>query len=82
MVLLGCSFDTPAENKTFKDKHDFPFDLLSDESGEMSKAYGNPLRPNGMPERISVLVGPDGKVARRFEPVTPAEHPAEVMAAL
>lgn len=48
----------------------------------MSKAYGNPLRPNGMPERISVLIGPDGKVARRFEPVTPAEHPAEVLAAL
>lgn len=45
----------------------------------MSKAYGVPLRPNGMPSRVSVLIGPDGKVSRRFDAVTPADHAEEVL---
>ena len=29
-VVLGVSFDSAADNKAFKDKFDFPYDLLSD----------------------------------------------------
>ena len=32
--------------------------------------------------RTTVIIDPDGKVARVFEKVTPSEHPAEVLAAL
>ena len=32
--------------------------------------------------RITYLIGPDGKVARRWDSVKPAEHPADVIAAL
>lgn len=32
--------------------------------------------------RSTVIIDPEGKVARVFEKVSPAEHPAEVLAAL
>lgn len=48
----------------------------------MSSAYGVPLRDTGRTERVSVLIGPDGKVAAAYDKVTPADHPAEVLADL
>ena len=36
---------------------------------------GQPRTP-----RKSVLIGPDGKVAASYEKVTPADHPAQVLA--
>ncbi len=76
------SFDTPADNGAFREKFGFPYDLLSDESKEMSTAYGVPERDNGLPTRVSVLIGPDGKIAAAYGEVTPADHPAEVLADL
>ena len=76
------SFDSPADNGAFREKFGFPYDLLSDESKEMAAAYGVPERDNGLPTRVSVLIGPDGKVAAAYAEVTPADHPAEVLADL
>lgn len=81
-MILGCSIDKPAANKAFKEKFDFAFDLLSDETTEMSKAYGVPIRDNGMTTRVSVLIGPDGKIVKWFAEVSPADHPDEVLALL
>ena len=48
----------------------------------MSTAYGVPLRDTGRTNRVSVLIGPDGKIAASYSNVTPADHPAEVLADL
>lgn len=48
----------------------------------MSRAYGAAQEGAERPTRISVLIGADGKIERRFEPVTPADHPDEVLAIL
>ena len=55
--------DSPADNLAFKDKFNFPYDLLSDSDKSMSIAYGAAEADSPRPARISVLVGPDGKVA-------------------
>ncbi len=81
-MILGCSFDAPADNKAFRDKFGYPFDLLSDTDKTMSVAYGAATAESEKAKRISVLIGPDGKVARRFDAVTPADHPDEVLAGL
>lgn len=81
-MILGVSFDTPAENKAFRDKFGYPFDLLSDPGKAMSIAYGAATAESAKASRISVLIGPDGKIARRFDQVTPADHPDEVLALL
>ena len=38
-VVLGLSQDSLASHEKFKAKHDMPFDLLSDEDGDVCRAY-------------------------------------------
>lgn len=82
-MVLGVSFDTPAENLAFKKKFSFPFDLLSDTDRKVGLAYGSADSPSaGHAKRISFLIGPDGKILKAYDPVKPAEHPAQVLADL
>jgi peroxiredoxin len=54
---------------------------LSDTGKSASVAYGAAAGTDAeKAARVSVLIGPDGKVARAYSKVTPAEHPDQVMA--
>ena len=55
---------------------------MSDEDGTVSIAYGVSEPDSPRSPRKSVLIGPDGKVAASYNAVTPADHPAEVIADL
>lgn len=82
-VVLGVSFDSPDANKAFRDKFDFPYDLLSDTGKTASVAYGaaaDTAAKNAA--RISVLIGPNGRIAASYGTVKPAEHPDQVLADL
>jgi len=48
----------------------------------MSIAYGVSETDSPRSPRKSVLIGPDGKIAVAYEAVTPADHPAQVIADL
>jgi len=83
-VILGVSFDAPEANKAFRDKFDFPYDLLSDTSKTASVAYGAAADTTAdttaqKAARISVLIGPDGRVAAAYGTVKPADHPGQVL---
>ena len=80
--ILGVSFDAPADNKAFKDKFDFPYDLLSDGDKGASIQFGASDGSPGNASRVSVLIGPEGEIIRAYEKVIPAEHPEQVLADL
>jgi len=71
-----------SENKAFHEKFGYPFDLLSDPGKAMCIAYGAATAESEKAARISVLIGPDGKIVHKFDKVTPAEHPDEVLGLL
>jgi thioredoxin-dependent peroxiredoxin len=75
-VVLGVSPDPVDRLRKFADKYGLPFTLLSDPGGEVRDRY------LGGKERSSVLVDPDGNVARVFRKVKPAEHDELVLGAL
>jgi thioredoxin-dependent peroxiredoxin len=85
---VGISRDTPAAQKRFKEKYDLPFPLLSDPESEVHQAWGawgekNMYGKKSMGAvRTTVLVGPDGKVARVFPKVKVEGHVAEVLESL
>ncbi len=80
--MLGISYDPPADNKAFRDKFSFPYDLLSDVERSASVAYGAAETGAEKTSRVSVLIGPDGKVAASYATVKPADHPDQVLADL
>ena len=85
-AVVGISFDDPADNAAFGDKHGFPFDLLSDTDRRIAADY-EVLRPSDdpfadYPQRISYLIDPRGVIAKSYEVDDPAGHGAEVLADL
>ena len=57
------SFDSPAANKAFADKHGFPFQLLCDTDKSMSIAYrACRSRRSLFPDRITYIIDAQGRI--------------------
>jgi peroxiredoxin Q/BCP len=80
-VVIGVSTDPTDSHRAFAEKHALPFLLASDESGELARAFGVPLK-NGRASRVSFVIGADGRIKRTFPQVTPKGHAAELLAAV
>jgi peroxiredoxin Q/BCP len=86
-VVLGVSRDGIESHSQFISKFNLPFTLLSDPEAQVMKSYGAwGERKNAEgktvegPIRSTVVIGPDGKVLRQWNPVQNAEeHPKEVL---
>ena len=68
--MLGISFDTPADNKAFREKFDFPFRLLSDVDEQVGVAYET--RDPGtekvhFAKRLAYLIDPEGVIRKAYE---------------
>src|SRR5215208_2873772 len=87
-VVLGVSPDPVSDLRAFADKYGLAFTLLSDEGGKVAQQYGVWVEKNLYGrnyfgnDRSSVLVDPEGNVARVFPKVKPAEHDQLVLGAL
>jgi peroxiredoxin Q/BCP len=85
-VVLGVSGDTSASHRKFADKYGLPFPLLADTDHEVARAYGAWGMKNMYGKqyegliRSTVVIDPQGRVARTWPKVKPAAHGAEVLA--
>jgi len=86
--VLGISPDLPKAQKSFKEKYDLPFTLLSDPDKKVAEAfdvikekymYGKKVM--GI-ERTTFLIDPEGRVAHVFPKVKAEGHAEEVLAVL
>jgi peroxiredoxin Q/BCP len=77
------SYDTPAENKAFHEKYNFPYALLSDADKGIAKAYGafQEQRPD-YPDRNTYVIGADGKLEQVLNGVNAKTHPKSLLDAL
>ncbi len=85
VVVFGVSKDTPKSHKKFAEKYHLPFILLSDPTMEMMAKYGAAVEKQMYGKtvrgtnRISYLVNPEGKIAKVYEKVDPANHALELL---
>ncbi len=88
VVILGVSPDNVKSHAKFKMKYQLPFTLLADINHEVCVTYGVWALKKMMGReyfgvlRTTYLIGPDGKIVKVFEKVKPADHSAEVLAAI
>jgi peroxiredoxin len=85
-VILGASFDTPAENLEFADAQGFEYSLLSDVDRQVGEAY-DVVRPADdqyadFPRRHSFLIDHEGVVRHVYIVTDVAAHAADVLADL
>jgi peroxiredoxin Q/BCP len=87
-VILGVSPDTVESHVKFKKKYQLPFPLLADLGHKICDRYGvwGPKKFIGKEYegvlRTTFLIDENGNIVRVFEKVRPAEHSAELLAAL
>ncbi len=88
VLVVGVSPDSPASHARFKQKHRLPFPLLADEDHRVCQQYGVWGQKRFMGRdyegvlRTTFVIDAQGRIAATFENVRPAEHSAEVLAAV
>lgn len=88
VVILGVSPDSPKSHLKFKNKYELPFTLLADTGHQVCELYGVWGRKKNMGReydgvfRTTFLIDAQGNIVRVFENVKPANHSAEILAAL
>ena len=82
-MLLGINFSSPEDLKTWRDEVGLTTHLLCDADRSVAMAYGA-AEPADQerPKRMSVLIGPDGKVIKTYVSPDPDNHAADVLADL
>jgi len=88
VTILGVSPDSSKSHMKFKTKYGLPFSLLADEDHKVADLYQvwGPKKFMGKSYegilRTTFLIDPNGQIVKVFENVKPAEHSAEILAAL
>lgn len=77
--VLGVSSDDRESHAKFAEEHELPYSLLVEKDGEWGRGFGVKSKL-GFYERVSFLIGPDGRVAKVYPNVDPALHATEVLA--
>jgi peroxiredoxin Q/BCP len=87
-AVFGISVLGTASKARFATKYGLTFPLLADEDHAVADAYGAWQQKSlygrkymGL-ARITYLIDADGTIAKRWDSVKPAEHPAAVLAAV
>jgi peroxiredoxin Q/BCP len=87
-AVIGVSVLDEASKAKFADKHELTFPLLADEDHAVADKFGVWQKKSlygrsfmGI-ARTTYLIGPDGKVARRWDSVKVDGHAADVLTAV
>ncbi|AZH26069.1 thioredoxin-dependent thiol peroxidase [Haloplanus aerogenes] len=85
IAVVGVSDDPVDDLAAFAEKHDLTFPLLSDESGDVAAAYDSYGEKQMFGRtfdgvfRNTYVIGPDGRIDRVYEGVSPDGHAAEIL---
>jgi peroxiredoxin Q/BCP len=77
--VYGVSLDSPESHRKFREKHGLNFPLLTDENGRASEALGVLRENRQAANRVTFLLGQDGKVAKVYPEVSPETHADEIL---
>jgi len=80
--VFGVSSDARPAHRRFSDKECLPFDLLSDEDGRIARLYGTGITNLillKLLDRVTFVIGKNGKILRTFDRVSPMGHASEVL---
>ena len=86
VAVLGISDDPVEDLTSFAEKHDLPFTLLSDESGEVATAYDSYGEKNMFGKtfdgtfRNTYVVDAEGRIEFVYEGVSPENHAEDILA--
>ena len=80
MVIVGASFDPPAENQAWAQAQGYQYELWSDEGRELALYYGAATSPTqSAASRVTKLLDASGTLILEYSGISVGAHPAEVL---
>lgn len=76
--VVGVSSNSAERHQKFQEKHQLPFALASDDSGQIGASYGVSKKIWGY-DRVTFLVDREGRVAHVWPNVDPGVHANDVI---
>lgn len=82
--IVGVSVDDIDSHRAFAKSLGLNFPLLADTDGKVSRRYGalNDFAVVKFARRHTFLIAPDGRIAKIYRDVEPAQHAGEIIAEL
>ena len=80
--IIGVSFDSAASHGQFIAKYHLNFTLLADPDGKIADLYGARMAGKNMDNRVSFLIGLDGKIVHVTDSPDPEMHFSEMKDAI
>ncbi len=84
--IIGINKDSVASHKSFAQKHQLNFPLLSDPTHEVTKAYGAwKFSKSRLIDRVfatrrnTYIINPDAQIVKAYHGVNPKNHAAEII---
>jgi len=82
VAVIGVSFDSSESHFKFAKAYNLTFPLISDTTGSIANAYGTTMKDKNMANRVSFLIGTDGKIVQITEGRDPEKHFTDMQAAI
>jgi peroxiredoxin Q/BCP len=82
VAVIGVSFDSADSHKQFIAKYNLNFTLLADTDGKIADLYGVRMPGKNMDNRVSFLIGLDGKIVHVTDAGNPDIHFSEMKDAI
>jgi peroxiredoxin Q/BCP len=82
VAVVGVSYDSVDSHKAFIAKYNLNFTLLADPDGKIVDLYGTKMAAMKMSNRVSFLIGLDGKIVHVTKAGNPQTHFDEMSAAI
>src|SRR6185312_1995069 len=79
--VIGVSFDSGESHQKFITKYNLNFPLIADTDGKIADAYGVRMNNRKMDNRVSFLIGLDGKIVHVTNSPDAEKHITEMTAA-
>jgi thioredoxin-dependent peroxiredoxin len=76
--VIGVSFDSGDSHQKFIAKYSLNFPLIADTDGKIADAYGVRMNNRKMDNRVSFLIGLDGKIVHVTNSGDPEKHLIEM----
>jgi peroxiredoxin Q/BCP len=81
--VIGVSSDSVESHRSFTEKHDLPFTLLSDKGGKVRRLYGVPNTFGVFPGRVTYVIDEAGVIKHMFSSqIAAVQHVEEALKAL
>ena len=79
MQIVGVGFQSPSANAAWIEDQSYQYEVWQDVNRDLATYYGAKNGLLDMPDRVTMLLDPDGTLRLEYRSVSTGAHPGQVL---